>query len=137
MPHTSKLLEYSTISSRSLRTQPSQQDQQNSQSAHTSNSTRWKILTKDQTHHTHTPAGTQQHRREGPPAPKTLPLDIQHPLRTRLVPLLPQVHRTIQRAMPMVPGRKRKPITYDHGMQRHATLHRSPNERTHIQGAGI
>jgi len=83
------------------------------------------------------PAGTQQHRREGPPPPKTRPLDIQRLLRTRLVLPLPQAHRTTQREMPMVPGRKCKPTTYNDGMQRHATPYCSLNERTHIQGAGI
>jgi len=53
---------------------------------------------------THLPtSGTKQYRREGPPPPKTLPLDIQRSPGTWLVPPIPQTHRATQREVPMVP----------------------------------
>jgi len=53
---------------------------------------------------THLPtSGTKQYRHEGPPPPKTLPLDIQHSLGTWLVPPIPQVHGAAQREVPVVP----------------------------------
>jgi len=39
--------------------------------------------------------------------------------------------------MPLVLVGRRKSTRHDHGVQRYATPHRSPNERTHIQRAGI
>jgi len=60
--------------------------------------------------------GTKQHRREGPPPPQTLPLDLQYPPRTWMVPPLPEAPRPPQRKMPLVSIGRRKSTTYDHGM---------------------
>jgi len=81
--------------------------------------------------------GSKKHRHEEPPPPQTLSLDLQHPPRIRLVPSLPQAPRPPQWKIPLVSVRRCKSTTHDHGVQRHATPHRSPNERTHIQRAGI
>ena len=56
-PNTSKSMECSTTSSRSLRTQVSQHDRQKQQYARTSNSIPWRISTNDRTPHTPTHLG--------------------------------------------------------------------------------